>query len=214
MSFLKKRNYKNVTLKIGFHQKDFVQLISFLNTHCLYSDKQTNHNDNILNLSSLRSFVGGASNDEIDRDMMYARQPYNGANTPNLVYSDYESRSTTTDTAEEEVDEHEEGARRGEEQEEQYERQVVSPSAVTNTTTAMMSERRTFGDNNNIIHRNDISQQQVHHPIRNILPPPTPSASSSAFHNSMYPQPPHPPPYGFEEISAERWWPFRSTTTA
>lgn len=40
-----------------------------------------------------RSFVGGASNDEIDRDLAIARQPYNG--TPNLVYSDYESRSTT-----------------------------------------------------------------------------------------------------------------------
>ncbi|KAI8888192.1 hypothetical protein K501DRAFT_268085 [Backusella circina FSU 941] len=202
----KQRNYKNVTLKIGFHQKDFMQLISFLYTlHCLYVDKQTNH---ILNLSSsLRSFVGGASNDEIDRDMMYARQPYNGANTPKLVYSDYESRSTTTDTAEEEVEEHEEGERRRRGEEEEVER---SPSVVTNTT--MMSERMTPGDN--IIHRNDIPQQQVHHPIRNILPPPTPSASSSAFHNSMYPQPPHPPPYGFEEISAERWWPFRSTTAA
>jgi hypothetical protein len=29
----------------------------------------------------------------VDRDLAIARQPYNG--TPNLVYSDYESRSTT-----------------------------------------------------------------------------------------------------------------------
>ncbi|KAI9257834.1 hypothetical protein EDC94DRAFT_178580 [Helicostylum pulchrum] len=50
-------------------------------------------------LYAIGSFVGGASNDEIDRDLVYARQPYNGNNTPNLVYSDYESRSTT-DTAE------------------------------------------------------------------------------------------------------------------
>ncbi|KAG2229945.1 hypothetical protein INT48_003490 [Thamnidium elegans] len=48
---------------------------------------------------SLLNKQRGASNDEIDRDLVYARQPYNGNNTPNLVYSDYESRSTT-DTAE------------------------------------------------------------------------------------------------------------------
>ncbi|KAI7890328.1 uncharacterized protein EV154DRAFT_253243 [Mucor mucedo] len=48
-------------------------------------------------LYAIGSFVGGASNEEIDRDLVYARQPYNGNNTPNLVYSDYESRSTTDD---------------------------------------------------------------------------------------------------------------------
>lgn len=58
----------------------------------------TDHLTNILHITltdNLRSFVGGASNDEVDRDLAIARQPYNGNNTPNLVYSDYESRSTT-----------------------------------------------------------------------------------------------------------------------
>ncbi|KAI8092377.1 uncharacterized protein B0P05DRAFT_526034 [Gilbertella persicaria] len=49
-------------------------------------------------LHSIGSFVGGATQEEADRDLVFARQPYNG--TPNLVYSDYESRSTTDDTAE------------------------------------------------------------------------------------------------------------------
>ncbi|CAO3700997.1 unnamed protein product [Rhizopus microsporus] len=46
----------------------------------------------------------GATNEEIERDLTIARHPYNGNNTPNLVYSDYESRSTTdTPTEEPEV---------------------------------------------------------------------------------------------------------------
>ncbi|KAI8359161.1 hypothetical protein BD560DRAFT_405491 [Blakeslea trispora] len=51
-------------------------------------------------LCSIASFAGGATNEEADRDLAFARQPYNGNNTPNLVYSDYESRSTTDDTGE------------------------------------------------------------------------------------------------------------------
>ncbi|KAI8973884.1 hypothetical protein BDB01DRAFT_807986 [Pilobolus umbonatus] len=54
-------------------------------------------------LTSIGSFVGGASNDEIDRDLSHARQPYNGSNTPNLVYSDYESRSTTETTEDDDI---------------------------------------------------------------------------------------------------------------
>ncbi|CEG66989.1 hypothetical protein RMATCC62417_03475 [Rhizopus microsporus] len=46
----------------------------------------------------------GATNEEIERDLTIAKHPYNGNNTPNLVYSDYESRSTTdTPTEEPEV---------------------------------------------------------------------------------------------------------------
>jgi hypothetical protein len=48
----------------------------------------------LLNLFILRSFVSGATDNETDRDLFNARQPYNG--TPHLVYSDDdESRSTT-----------------------------------------------------------------------------------------------------------------------
>ncbi|KAG1473893.1 hypothetical protein G6F56_000686 [Rhizopus delemar] len=45
----------------------------------------------------------GATDEEINRDLSIAKQPYKGSNTPNLVYSDYESRSTT-DTPTNEVD--------------------------------------------------------------------------------------------------------------
>ncbi|KAG1445836.1 hypothetical protein G6F46_004850 [Rhizopus delemar] len=48
-------------------------------------------------------YSDGATNEEIDRDLTIAKQPYKGNNTPNLVYSDYESRSTT-DTPIDEVD--------------------------------------------------------------------------------------------------------------
>ncbi|CAO3679933.1 unnamed protein product [Rhizopus stolonifer] len=54
-------------------------------------------------LYTIGSFVGGATDEEINRDLSIAKQPYKGNNTPNLVYSDYESRSTT-DTPTNEAD--------------------------------------------------------------------------------------------------------------
>ncbi|EIE77344.1 hypothetical protein RO3G_02048 [Rhizopus delemar RA 99-880] len=96
--FYPKHNIKNMITVVGYHLRDFIQLISFFLILILYITITFV----ILNID-LRSFVDGATNEEIDRDLTIAKQPYKGNNTPNLVYSDYESRSTT-DTPIDEVD--------------------------------------------------------------------------------------------------------------
>ncbi|KAF7723867.1 hypothetical protein EC973_001539 [Apophysomyces ossiformis] len=53
-----------------------------------------------LHEETIASKQGGLSEDDADRDLTYARQPYHTHNTPHLEYSDHESKSTS-DTVEE-----------------------------------------------------------------------------------------------------------------
>jgi hypothetical protein len=130
---------------------------------------------------------------------MFARQPYNGNNTPNLVYSDYESRSTT-DSAED-----------GEATCSSRNDDATSPSAVSEHQYHPYSHnQQSFGQ-----------QQQEQQYYQNQPQQRQTTASSSGYSNynnnngnntnMIY------PPYEFEELPQDGrrdWWPYRSTTTA
>ncbi|KAI8640091.1 hypothetical protein BD408DRAFT_420284 [Parasitella parasitica] len=144
-------------------------------------------------LYTIGSFVGGATNEEADRDLIIARQPYNGSNTPNLVYSDYESRSTT-DSAED-----------GEVTCSSRNDDAASPSAVSEQQYHFYSHQQQPVEQ---------QQQQQYYQHRS-----TESSTSYPDHNNVgnnntnmtY------PPYELEELPQDErrnWWPYRSTTTA
>jgi hypothetical protein len=217
-------------MKIGFHLKDLLQLISFLIYLLLTKIAFYNHIYITLTTICSRSFVGGATNDEIDRDLVYAREPYNGNNTPNLVYSDYESRSTT-DTAEE----------NGEVAAVSPPRTEIEASSLSPTTSHHMNssnyEHRihhsqqyqpssstsnyhynTNNDHNNHHQYQSPANSSFDHPHQHArLPPPTQlsqpeyTTTSTTTNNNIY------PPFEFEEMPQDGrrdWWSYRSTTTA
>lgn len=155
----------------------------------------------------LRSFVGGVTNEEADRDLIFARQPYNGNNTPNLVYSDYESRSTT-DSAED-----------GEATCSSRNDDATSPSAVSEHQYPPYSHNlQSFEQQQQQQQQQQEQQYYQHQPQQRQT---TASSSGYSSHNNnnnndnntnmIY------PPYEFEELPQDGrrdWWPYRSTTTA
>lgn len=166
-----------------------VQLLDSQQQECDYEDWVPPER-----LYAIGSFVGGATNEEADRDLVYARQPYNGDNTPNLVYSDYESRSTT-DTAED-----------GEAVSPTTSRtEMASSSSAASAHEQHYSNRYTYGQ-----HQQQQQYQQQHQEQHQQQ-----SLSQRASNNNNIPI--YPPPFEFDEMPQDGrrdWWPYRSTTTA
>ncbi|CAO0802133.1 unnamed protein product [Mucor circinelloides] len=146
----------------------------------------------------------GATNEEADRDLIFARQPYNGNNTPNLVYSDYESRSTT--------DSAEDGEATCSSRNDDV---ATSPSAVSEHQYQSYSQHRP-----SFVQYQQLQQQQLQQPYyqhqsqsqhrHQSAASLTSYASSNNNTNTIY------PPYEFEELPQDGrrdWWPNRSTTT-
>ncbi|KAL7330979.1 hypothetical protein PS15p_203237 [Mucor circinelloides] len=155
-------------------------------------------------LYMIGSFVGGATNEEADRDLIFARQPYNGNNTPNLVYSDYESRSTT--------DSAEDGEATCSSRNDDV---ATSPSAVSEHQYQSYSQHQP-----SFVQYQQQQQQQQQQPYyqhqsqsqhrHQSAASLTSYASSNNNTNTIY------PPYEFEELPQDGrrdWWPYRSTTT-
>ncbi|KAL9553805.1 hypothetical protein PS6_003760 [Mucor atramentarius] len=146
----------------------------------------------------------GATNEEADRDLIFARQPYNGNNTPNLVYSDYESRSTT--------DSAEDGEATCSSRNDDV---ATSPSAVSEHQYQSYSQHQP-----SFVQYQQQQQQQQQQPYyqhqsqsqhrHQSAASLTSYASSNNNTNTIY------PPYEFEELPQDGrrdWWPYRSTTT-
>ncbi|KAF1804079.1 hypothetical protein V8B55DRAFT_1511052 [Mucor lusitanicus] len=156
-------------------------------------------------LYTIGSFVGGATNEEADRDLIFARQPYNGNNTPNLVYSDYESRSTT-DSAE---DGEATCSSRNDEA-------ATSPSAVSEHQYPSYSHHRPSfvqyqpqqqQQQQQPYYQDQSQSQQYRHQPAAATSLPNYATSNT---NMIY------PPYEFEELPQDGrrdWWPYRSTTS-
>lgn len=157
-------------------------------------------------LYAIGSFVGGATNDEIDRDLVYARQPYNGNNTPNLVYSDYESRSTT-DTAED-----------GEAVSPTSRTEIASSSSTTSANGGMMrNDHHHHYNNNHLYHQQQQQQQTIFDRQQQLQRQQQEYHPSNHDNNDNNNSNPIYPPFEFEEMPQDGrrdWWSYRSTTTA
>ncbi|KAL4206954.1 hypothetical protein AB4K20DRAFT_1918657 [Rhizopus microsporus] len=104
--FARKRARAVLIEEVQTKMQKLRQELSRLNKQSKTQNQEHDYHDWVPpeRLHTIGSFVDGATNEEIERDLTIARHPYNGNNTPNLVYSDYESRSTTdTPTEEPEV---------------------------------------------------------------------------------------------------------------
>ncbi|KAL9538978.1 hypothetical protein MBANPS3_010549 [Mucor bainieri] len=147
----------------------------------------------------------GVTNEEADRDLVFARQPYNGSNTPNLVYSDYESRSTT-DSAEE-----------GEATSSRNDDVATSPSAVSEhqypsyahhrpSFVQFQQQQQQQPQRQQAYYQHQPQSENRHQPATSL----TNYANSNNNTSMTY------PPYEFEELPQDGrrdWWPYRSTTT-
>ncbi|CAO3655222.1 unnamed protein product [Mucor fragilis] len=149
-------------------------------------------------------YICGATNEEAGRDLLFARQPYNGSNTPNLVYSDYESRSTTDSAEDGEAtcsSRNDDG--------------VASPSAVSEHQFPPYPQHRPSFvqyQQQQPQHQESYYQRQSQADHRH--QPAAPSLANYAHSNNntniIY------PPYEFEELPQDGrrdWWPYRPTTT-
>ncbi|KAK4510837.1 Karyopherin transporter [Mucor velutinosus] len=150
----------------------------------------------------------GATNEEADRDLTLARQPYNGSNTPNLVYSDYESRSTT-DSAED-----------GEASSPRNDDVATSPSAVSEHQYPSYSHHRPsfvqYQQQQQQQQQQRPQQQQPYYHQSQSQHNHQPAASLTTYANSNSNTNMIYPPYEFEELPQDGrrdWWPYRSTTS-
>ncbi|GAN01249.1 hypothetical protein MAM1_0005c00681 [Mucor ambiguus] len=187
---------QNVQNKITRLEQELGQL----NVQCKQTIQNSNNRYSLLTFGYI--YACGVTKEEADRDLIFARQPYNGSNTPNLVYSDYESRSTT--------DSAEDGEATCFSKNDDV---ATSPSAVSEHQYPSYAHHRP----SLVQYQQQTPQQQryyQHQPQPQNRNEPATSlpnyANSNNNTNMIY------PPFEFEESPQDGrrdWWPYSSTTT-